>query len=288
MQTPLSLSLVIPVYNEETQLAACLDAIARQTSVPLEVIVVDNNSTDRTAEIAASHPFVTLLHENRQGVVYARDRGFGAARGEVIGRIDADSLLPADWVATVQQVFADPAVDAASGLLSYRDVGLKAAFDTIDTKIRYYLSRHMSRLGEQFLYGGNMALRAEAWRAARGQVCHIRHYHEDLDLAVHLAELQRRVIFAPKMRVSISPRQAAAGIKDYWDYAWSNPRVYAQHGMRAQRYMYPIVLFVLVLYLPIHLMYRGYDPQLQRFSLASAFKTSPPPRISPVAESAAT
>ncbi len=285
MQTPLTLSIVIPVYNEETQLAACLEAIARQTVAPFEVIVVDNNSTDRTVEIGARFSFVTLLHEKRQGVVFARDRGFDAAHGEIIGRIDADSLLPPDWVANVRRVFADPTVDAASGLLDYRDVGLKAAFDAVDGYIRRYLARRMGRMNEQYLYGGNMALRAEAWRAVRGEVCHIRYYHEDLDLAVHLAKLKRRVIFAPAMRASIAPRQAAAGIKDYWHYAWSNPKVYVEHHMHAQRYMYPIVLFVLGLYLPIHLMYRGYDPQRQRFSWAYLFKSAPPSRVSPVAES---
>ena len=118
MTNRLRVSLVIPVYNEESHLAACLDAIAAQTVQPFEVIVVDNNSTDQTVAIAQRYPFVRLLHEKRQGVVFARDRGFTAARGDVIGRTDGDSILAPDWVAEIHRIFANPTVDAASGIVS--------------------------------------------------------------------------------------------------------------------------------------------------------------------------
>src|SRR5689334_10679087 len=100
-------SIVIPVYNEAAQLGACLRAIAQQTVKPLEVIVVDNNSTDGTRAVAEAYDFVTVLEEPRQGVVHARSRGFDAARGDIIARIDADSILPADWLANVETVFGD-------------------------------------------------------------------------------------------------------------------------------------------------------------------------------------
>jgi len=285
-KSKLPVSIVIPVYNEQNYLPTCLEAIARQTVKPFEVIVVDNNSTDDTRVVAEQFSFVKVIRESRQGVVYARDHGFNAARGEIIGRIDADTILSPDWVATVEQVFADPRVDAASGQLHYRDVGLKAAFDAIDWSIRRYLAQRMGNLGEQFLYGGNMAIRASAWRSVRGQVCHERRYHEDLDLAIHLDKLERRVKFAPAMSASIAPRQAGASLATFWNYAWSNHHVYAEHRMRSSRFIYRAVLVVLVLYLPMRLMYRGYDHELGRFSLTYFFKAAPPTRISPLAEPA--
>ena len=102
-----SLSIVIPAYNEENHLRACLDAIARQTVMPDEVIVVDNNSTDKTAEIAREYPFVKVLKEKRQGIVYARNRGFNAANSQFIGRIDSDTRLPRDWVGRVKCFYDD-------------------------------------------------------------------------------------------------------------------------------------------------------------------------------------
>src|SRR5260221_7568754 len=93
----LRISIIIPAYNEEGHLPACLDAIAAQTLKPDEVIVVDNNSTDKTVEIAKKYPFVKLLNEKRQGLRYTRNTGLDAATGDVIGRIDTDSILSPKW-----------------------------------------------------------------------------------------------------------------------------------------------------------------------------------------------
>src|SRR5688572_18255306 len=122
MKNP-SVSIVIPAFNEESHLRECLESIARQTVQPFEVIVVDNNSTDATAIIAGSFPFATLITEKRQGVMYARDCGFDAACGEIIGRLDADSVIAANWVETVQKLFAaDQDLSAATGTVQYREV----------------------------------------------------------------------------------------------------------------------------------------------------------------------
>jgi cellulose synthase/poly-beta-1,6-N-acetylglucosamine synthase-like glycosyltransferase len=237
--------------------------------------------------VAEQFSFVKIIREPRQGVVYARDHGFNVARGEIIGRIDADTILRPDWVGKVQKIFADPQIDAASGRLDYREVGLKAVFTAIDGFIRRYLARRMGRLHEQFLYGGNMAIRASAWQKVRSRVCHERHYHEDLDLAIHLSKLGRRVEFVPALRVSIAPRQAGASPRNFWEYAWSNHRIYVEHNMRSRRFIFRMVLAVLVLYAPMRLLYRGYDRKQQRFSFAYFFKTAPLPRVSPLAEPAA-
>jgi glycosyltransferase involved in cell wall biosynthesis len=285
MTNRLRVSLVIPAYNEESHLADCLDAIAAQSVLPFEVIVVDNNSTDQTVAIARRYPFVRVVSESMQGVVHARDRGFNTARGDIIGRTDADSVLAPDWIEQVQRTFANPSVDAASGIITYRDIGMKRAFDVIDQHVRYFLARRMSVIDELFLYGVNMAVRRDAWLAVASSVCHERHLHEDLDLAIHMGTLRQRVVFVPTMLASIAPRQASASPREFLKYVLSNPKVYAEHGMISQRYMYPIALFVLSMYLPIKILYRGYDPDTLRFSVRRAVLVSPPVRISPVSES---
>lgn len=285
MPKTLTISIVIPAYNEEDQLAACLDAIAAQTVQPNEVIVVDNNSTDQTVAIAHRYPFVKVMHETRQGPVYARDCGFNASRGDIIGRLDGDSIIASNWVETVLGVFANPAVEAASGEVSYRDVGLSVAFDAIDKQIRNYLSKRMGGIGEQFLYGVNMAIRRTAWQQVSRQVCHARHLHEDLDLAVHLSRQGSRVVYERSMRVSISPRQAAAGASQFLNYVWSNQKVFTEHNMRSGRYIFRVALLVSSLYVPIHLLYKGYDPTKQRFSLPYLLANNITARVSPVSES---
>lgn len=283
-KSPVRVSLVIPVYNEESHLAFCLDAIAKQTVKPFEVIVVDNNSTDQTAVIARSYPFVRLLAETRQGVAYARDRGFNAARGEVIGRTDADTELAPNWIATIQRTFSNQHIQAASGVVDYRNIGLKSVFSTIDTYFRHFLAGRTSARGEVFLYGVNMAIRRTAWKKVRSEVCHERHFAEDLDLAAHLAEKQAGVIFEPNMIATIVPRQAASDPHEFLKYVWSGPRTYAEHNLVSQRYMYPMAVFVTCVYVPIRLLYLGYDPELGRFSLPYLIHSETRARVSPVSE----
>ncbi len=181
----ITVSLVIPAYNEERHLRACLDAIAAQTVKPYEVIVVDNNSTDKTAEIARRYPFVTLLHESRQGIVYARNRGFDAARGAIIGRTDADVTLPPDWVAYVADFYAEPghAELGLSGNGRPNNLRFARFFGWLQGQIAFRVNRFL--LGHYIFFGSNMALPAVMWRKVRSETCKRTDIHEDLDLAIH-------------------------------------------------------------------------------------------------------
>lgn len=265
---------------------ACLEAIARQTARPFEVIVVDNNSTDATAAIARTFPFVRLLREEKQGPVHARDCGFDAARGEIIGRLDADSVIEPDWVETVQKLFADPNVDAASGTVRYHEVCARSTFDSLDFYFRSRLARRAAPLRQQTMQGVNMAIRASVWREVRTLVCRERQHHEDLDLAAHLAQQKCNTVFEPRMVATVTFRQADAKPLTFYHYVISTPRTYRLHGLIMHRYMYLVAWLVLMIYLPIRIAYRGYDPTNGRFSwrclLAPQVTTG---RVSPIASS---
>jgi glycosyltransferase involved in cell wall biosynthesis len=282
----LSVSIVIPAFNEENVLRACLESIARQTVRPLEVIVVDNNSTDGTAAIARTFPFVRLIAEKRQGPVYARDTGFNAAKGDIIGRLDGDSIVAPDWVETIQQIFADSNLDAASGTVTYREVCAQPIFNGVDFYFRSFMSRRAAPRGEQSLQGVNLAIRQSAWQTVRAQVCHKREHHEDLDLSAHLAHLKRKAIFEPRMVVSSSARRADSKPGAFYRYAISTPRTYRLHGLKSHRYMYPLTWCVLALYWPMRIAYRGYNPVTGRFSLRCVlWPEAATNRVSPVASS---
>jgi glycosyltransferase involved in cell wall biosynthesis len=250
-----NISIVIPVYNEAERIAACLESIAAQTVTPLEVIVVDNNSTDATVSIARSFPFVRVITAKCQGVIHARNRGFNAARGEIIGRIDADTRLPADWVQQVQNIFAESRVAAISGSVRYHDVRCARLFAAIDLRLRRHAARNMGN--EVFLQGANMAVRKSAWRAVRHRLCSRGGMHEDFDLAIHLAEAGHMVEFREDLTASISARCLDDTVSDFWSYALLSPGTYAQHNIRSGRYMYPIVILILLFHLPLRTLYRN-------------------------------
>jgi glycosyltransferase involved in cell wall biosynthesis len=94
------ISVVIPVWNGESRIAATLDALAAQTAPAdsFEVIVVDNGSTDRTAGIVQHYDFVTLLSEPKPGSYRARNGGVAQARGEYILFTDGDCVPAREWV----------------------------------------------------------------------------------------------------------------------------------------------------------------------------------------------
>ncbi len=96
MTQPL-VSVVIPVYNGEAFLDAAITSALSQTYEPIEVIVVDDGSTDRSATIAARHP-VRLYRQPNRGVSAARNTGVAAARGELITFLDADDVCPRERI----------------------------------------------------------------------------------------------------------------------------------------------------------------------------------------------
>lgn len=93
MESPILISVIIPVYNAEKYIAQCIENILYQSYKNIEIIIVDDGSTDRTSEIANQYTQIKYLHQQKQGVSAARNKGIDAANGEYIHFMDADDLL---------------------------------------------------------------------------------------------------------------------------------------------------------------------------------------------------
>ncbi|MCC8036020.1 MAG: glycosyltransferase [Rikenellaceae bacterium] len=100
-RTPL-VSLIIPAYNVAEYLPQCLDSALGQTYPNLQIVIVDDGSTDRTPSVidryAASDPRVMAIHQENAGVMLARKRAIEAATGEYLCFLDGDDYLPLDTV----------------------------------------------------------------------------------------------------------------------------------------------------------------------------------------------
>jgi len=230
MKKRLNVSIVIPAYNEECHLAACLDAIAAQTSPVLEVVVVDNNSTDRTAAVARRYPFARVVKEPRQGLVFARDAGFDAAKGEVIGRIDADVRLPANWVAHIQQFYADEAHTghAWTGGGYFTNVALPRLVNWLYGFMAFRLNWLL--IGHPTLWGSNMAMLNEQWRRVRDDVHRRRDIHEDLDLSMHVYQHGYGIIYDQSIKTFAHLRRVNTNRDELWGYLQWWPRTLRIHG----------------------------------------------------------
>jgi len=278
----MKISIIIPVYNEADGLSACLDAIERQTTKPYEVIVVDNNSDDGTDILAKRYNFVTLLKEPKQGVVHARTTGFNASNGDVIARIDGDTILPANWLSDLKKVFKDDEnLDATSGLALYYGAAGADLINSLDLFFRRRLSRQLQDMC--FLWGSNMAMRREAWHKVKDSLCQKGNQHEDFDIAIHLQQLGGKVTFNESLRANVSSRRIDVDFISFMHYVMISPSTYAQHKLRVKRYMYPVVLACAIGYLPGYILHKGYDPEADKFSFNRLFYEPTVGRVDPTA-----
>jgi cellulose synthase/poly-beta-1,6-N-acetylglucosamine synthase-like glycosyltransferase len=226
-----------------------------------EIIVVDNRSKLSTAEIVSQlqqeypEAGIRLLSQDaEQGLIPTRNYGLDAATGDILGRIDADSLLEPDWVEEVSKAFADPAVQAATGPVVYYDMPMRRFGLKADDRVRRLMLK-LARNQYHFLFGSNMALRRSAWEAVRGEVCRDENdeMHEDIDLSLHLAEHGLHIQYWPEMVSGMSARRLEDSPRDYRYYVTRFDRTYKAHNVRKIALKAPMVVFFSI-YFPAKLL----------------------------------
>jgi len=159
------ISVVLCTYNRCELMAAALHSVCEQTldRSRYEIIVVDNNSTDRTKqhvlEVSRRYPHVRYCFEGKQGASHGRNTGVQAARGQYIACIDDDCTVPREWLSIAQEIIAREAPRLFGG--PYRPF-------YISQKPRWYLDRYGSLDGgsvarafgdEEYLPGTNLFIR---------------------------------------------------------------------------------------------------------------------------------
>ena len=119
----MKISVVIPAYNEEHYIGLCIQSVREQHSEDIiEIIVVDNGSTDGTFATAEKFHGITVLRESKKGPSHARQLGFLEAKGDYVAFIDADTRVPAGWINKIKKEFAQsPKLVCLSGPFRYYD-----------------------------------------------------------------------------------------------------------------------------------------------------------------------
>lgn len=117
-------SVIVPLYNAEKILEECLNSIYSQSTPPLEVLVVDDGSTDSSLQIASRFPCRVVKMERNSGPAAARNRGALEARGDILAFVDSDAILGKDNLTRIAADFVNHSdVAAVSGTFSKRVFG---------------------------------------------------------------------------------------------------------------------------------------------------------------------
>jgi GT2 family glycosyltransferase len=207
-------SVVVPTYNGLRHMPGVLDALARQAFTDFEVIVVDDASTDATAQwVADHHPGVRLIVNRRNlGFAASCNTGAAAARGRYIVMLNNDTEPDPAWLAELGRTIVahpDAAVIASKLLLYDRRDTLHTAGDTLgrdgiphNRGVWEQDRGQYDAAGEVFSgCGGASAYRKEVWTALGGFDEDFWMYLEDVDLSFRARLLGGKVVFAPAARV---------------------------------------------------------------------------------------
>jgi GT2 family glycosyltransferase len=207
------LSIIVPTFNAQPLLQACLLSVLRYRPTATEVIVVDDASTDGTAEwLRATHPHVRVIRSERnQGFCRSINAGIRAARAPIIQTLNNDTVVMENWAESALELFADPSVGSVAP-----QIWLMRDRETLDSAGDIYhlcgytsnrghgqeLRADFYRVAEVFGASASAAFyRREALERVGGFPEHFEAYYDDVDVAFRLRWAGYRCLYSPSSRV---------------------------------------------------------------------------------------
>lgn len=200
MVRPPLVTILIPVYNGEKYLGRCLDAVRSSTYSRFEIIVIDDQSTDGSCEIAVSRGARVLSMDHRGGPAAARNYGSTVARGDILFFVDADVVIRPQNIDRVVQDFHDhPEISAVFG--SYDEEPAERNFLSQYKNLYHYFIHQRSKPEAETFWAGCGAIRREAFSKAGGfdEEKYTIPSIEDIELGYRLRELGFRIMLDKRL-----------------------------------------------------------------------------------------
>lgn len=165
------ISVIVPAYNEEGEISACLAALSEQVAAEaFEVIVVDNGSTDKTSEVAqrfSSQLDIRVVPEPKKGRGQARATGCRVARGEIFFSTDADAKVPPEWLSEMTKKLRDTGAVAVVSNATISDCRpITNWLFNVGAPLYTFLYRVCA--GHYFLPGFSFAIRRDIYELSGG------------------------------------------------------------------------------------------------------------------------
>ena len=148
------LSVIVPIYNSKDYLSRCLDSILKQTLEDMEIICVDDGSTDSSPailqEYAKKDPRIRVITKKNQGLVAARKTGVKEAAGKYIGYVDSDDWIEPDMYETLCQYAQSNQADMVTSGYIFEGNYVSIHYDEIPEGL--YEGENMDFLRENGIY----------------------------------------------------------------------------------------------------------------------------------------
>lgn len=200
-----AVSVIVPFFDREPYLDGCIQALLAQDEPgdDVEIILVDNGSTDRGLSVVARYPGLIVLREEKRGAYAARNTGLRRASAPIVAFTDADCVVGPGWIRAVREGMQDPGVGIMIGQSDYpaeATLGLRLLAAYENAKADYVASRCTAPY--RFAYANNMAVRASVF----GELGPFEEWDRAADTElVHRAAARRpdlRFVFNRSMRVT--------------------------------------------------------------------------------------
>jgi GT2 family glycosyltransferase len=191
----MNVSVIVPAFNAHRTLDTCLQACQSQilpAGTELEIILVDDGSTDGTQEVTQKRGVQLIQHQTRRGAAAARNSGLKVAQGKIILFTDADCVPTENWVAEMIRPFHDLAIQGCKGIYASHQPELVARFVQIEYEDKYDGLRRQPMI--DFIDTYSAGYRAEVLQAVGGFDETI-HYVEDQELSFRLAAAGHKMVF---------------------------------------------------------------------------------------------
>lgn len=196
-ETP-TVTVVVPAYNASRTIAACIEGTLSQVYPKIEVIIVDDGSTDDTAAIVQRYP-VKYVYQDNSGPAAARNTGWKLAQGEIVCFTDSDCVPEPAWVSSLVDMLCKEDVGGAGGSYSIRN-----SHNLLATCVHEEIVQRHLRMPRQvdYLGGFNVCYKRTVLEAVGGfDEGYCTASSEDCDISYRVTKLEYKLLFDVKARV---------------------------------------------------------------------------------------
>jgi glycosyltransferase involved in cell wall biosynthesis len=208
--------IYIPCFNSAETIKLCLEAVFKQTAAPKEVVIVDDGSTDETAEIVSRYPIRLIRHKENRGLAAARNTALKNIDTEFVASLDSDCLPQENWLEKLLNKFISPQIAGAGGMLTERYSSC-----VFDSWRAVHMRQHWGKeeTSPEFLFGSNTLFLKAALIEAGCYNEDLKNNYEDVDICRRLKKNGYSFVYGPGAVVQHLKRDDIYSLlNSYWQW----------------------------------------------------------------------